>query len=211
MGKTKVKKQDTFIDMTAMSDVTVLLLTFFMLTATFLPNEPVQVQTPASVSEVKVPDYNSLTLLIDTEGRVFMNLDRDEDKRQVLAKVASEYGLPEFSKQETFNFVEQTHIGVPLSRMRSFLADKNEKGMPRAASDRVEEMKKLGIPTDSANNQLASWVKAAKAVNPDLQISIKADRLTPYPYVDRVMKILVDIEENRYNLVTVLRAMPENF
>ena len=37
MGKTKVKKQSTFIDMTAMSDVTVLLLTFFMLTATFLP------------------------------------------------------------------------------------------------------------------------------------------------------------------------------
>ena len=30
MAKVKVKKQSTFIDMTAMSDVTVLLLTFFM-------------------------------------------------------------------------------------------------------------------------------------------------------------------------------------
>ena len=31
----KIKKKSTFIDMTAMSDVTVLLLTFFMLTSTF--------------------------------------------------------------------------------------------------------------------------------------------------------------------------------
>ena len=30
MGRAKIKKKDTFIDMTAMSDVTVLLLTFFM-------------------------------------------------------------------------------------------------------------------------------------------------------------------------------------
>ena len=30
----KIKKKSTFIDMTAMSDVTVLLLTFFMLTST---------------------------------------------------------------------------------------------------------------------------------------------------------------------------------
>ena len=51
MGKVKVKKQDPRIDMTAMSDVTVLLLTFFMLTSTFLQEEPVKVITPASVSE----------------------------------------------------------------------------------------------------------------------------------------------------------------
>jgi biopolymer transport protein ExbD len=43
MGRAKIKKKDTFIDMTAMSDVTVLLLTFFMLTSTFVKKEPVQV------------------------------------------------------------------------------------------------------------------------------------------------------------------------
>ena len=37
----KIKKKSTFIDMTAMSDVTVLLLTFFMLTSTFIQKEPV--------------------------------------------------------------------------------------------------------------------------------------------------------------------------
>ena len=39
MGKVKIKKKETRIDMTAMSDVTVLLLTFFMLTSTFLQKE----------------------------------------------------------------------------------------------------------------------------------------------------------------------------
>ena len=50
MGRFKVKKQDMFIDMTPMSDVMVLLLTFFMLTATFVKDEPV------------VPDNNWTTL-----------------------------------------------------------------------------------------------------------------------------------------------------
>ena len=43
MGKLKIKKSDVWIDMTPMSDVMVLLLTFFMLTSTFVKNEPVKV------------------------------------------------------------------------------------------------------------------------------------------------------------------------
>jgi len=50
MGRFAIKKRDTFIDMTPMSDVMVLLLTFFMLTATFVKKEPVTVSTPGSVS-----------------------------------------------------------------------------------------------------------------------------------------------------------------
>ena len=46
MGKVKIKKKDTWIDMTPMSDVMVLLLTFFMLTSTFVKQEPVKVNTP---------------------------------------------------------------------------------------------------------------------------------------------------------------------
>ena len=39
MGKVQIKKKSMFIDMTAMSDVTVLLLTFFMLTGNFIKKE----------------------------------------------------------------------------------------------------------------------------------------------------------------------------
>ena len=203
MGKTKVKKQSTFVDMTAMSDVTVLLLTFFMLTATFLPVEPIQVITPGSVSEVKIPEVNSITILIDLKGRVFMNLDKPADKKATLESMATSYQIPEFSKEEMKKYLDMTHIGVPISQLHAFLA--------MDADQQKNVIKKTGIPTDSVNNQLAQWVKAAKIANPELTISIKADRNTPYPYVDNVMKTLVDIDENRYNLITVLKGMPEGF
>ena len=70
MGRAQIKKKSTFIDMTAMSDVTVLLLTFFMLTSTFVKKEPVQVTTPASVSEIKIPETNVLQILVDPEGKI---------------------------------------------------------------------------------------------------------------------------------------------
>ena len=71
MGKVKVKKSDTFIDMTPMSDVMTLLLTFFMLTSTFVKNEPVKVNTPGSVSETKVPENGVLTILVSPEKRTY--------------------------------------------------------------------------------------------------------------------------------------------
>ncbi len=84
MGRAQIKKKSTFIDMTAMSDVTVLLLTFFMLTSTFVKKEPVQVTTPASVSEIKIPETNVLQILVDQEGKIFMSLDKQQDMQAVL-------------------------------------------------------------------------------------------------------------------------------
>ena len=63
MGRAKIKKKSTFIDMTAMSDVTVLLLTFFMLTSTFVQKEPVQVSSSERVN-------NTETYLIDSVGNI---------------------------------------------------------------------------------------------------------------------------------------------
>ena len=84
MGRAQIKKKSTFIDMTAMSDVTVLLLTFFMLTSTFVKKEPVQVTTPASVSEIKIPETNVLQILVDPEGKIFeprQAAGRSEERR----------------------------------------------------------------------------------------------------------------------------------
>ena len=92
MGKVKIKRKSTLIDMTAMSDVTVLLLTFFMLTSTFLQKEPTIVYTPSSVSEEKVPMNNLVTVLVSsadkggrledptvTEGKIFISFTGDAD------------------------------------------------------------------------------------------------------------------------------------
>ena len=101
MGRAKIKKKSTFIDMTAMSDVTVLLLTFFMLTSTFVKKEPVQVFTPASVSEIKIPETNILQILVDPQGKIFMSLDKQPDMKAVLEKMGEEYGVDFTPEQET--------------------------------------------------------------------------------------------------------------
>ena len=88
MPRVKIKRKSTRIDMTAMSDVTVLLLTFFMLTSTFVQKEPVRVNTPGSVSEIKIPETNILQILVDPNGKVFLGLDNQEDRMNVLQKVA---------------------------------------------------------------------------------------------------------------------------
>ena len=83
MGKIKVKRKSTLIDMTAMSDVTVLLLTFFMLTSTFLQKEPVQVITPPSVATDKVPTSNVAQVLVATDDndnvKVFLSIFGEAD------------------------------------------------------------------------------------------------------------------------------------
>ena len=80
MGKVKIKKNDVWIDMTPMSDVMVLLLCFFMLTSTFVKQEPVKVTTPGSVSEIKVPEKNVLSILVDKTGKVFMSMDNQNEQ-----------------------------------------------------------------------------------------------------------------------------------
>lgn len=201
MSKPEASKKDTFIDMTAMSDVTVLLLTFFMLTATFMPVEPVQVVAPSSVIETKVPEVNLMTVLIDPEGKVFLNLDRAEDKVRLLDRMGERYKI-EFTNAEKRAFAETaTFVGTPIGGMKEYLA------VP--TSEHQGYLRRFnGIPTDSTNNQLALWIEEAKKVNEHLTISIKADRDTPYPLIRNVTSTLQDIKENRFVLVTSLRGMP---
>ena len=201
MGRAKIKKKSTFIDMTAMSDVTVLLLTFFMLTSTFVKKEPVEVTTPASVSEIKIPETNILQILIDPSGKVFMSLDRQSDLKATLEGVGKEYGLT-FTPEETKKFMLSPTFGVPIKSMKTYL------DMPADKQDAV--LKNEGIPCDSVDNQFKSWVRNARAVNADLRIAIKADQSTPYSVIKYVMTSLQDLRENRYNLITSLKTTSEN-
>ena len=201
MPKLSVKRKSTFIDMTAMSDVTVLLLTFFMLTSTFIQKEPVVVSTPASVSEIKIPETNILSILVDPDGKVFMSLDKQEDKAKVLQKLGKDYNI-NFTDKEIYDFSLQPSFGVPIQNMQEFL------NLSSGEQDRL--LKDYGIPTDSIDNQFKLWVQHAREINRDLVIAIKADQNTPYPKIKNIMNSLQDLRENRYNLITTLKNMPDN-
>lgn len=141
MGRVKIARKSTFIDMTAMSDVTVLLLTFFMLTSTFLQKEPTTVITPASVSEEKVQETNYVQVLVSPQGKVWLTMNNDTSanwsnekmKMALLDKVSEIYNESHknkvnFTVAQKQAFAKRGSFGVPLSQMGEFLdlADRQE-------------------------------------------------------------------------------------
>ena len=203
MGKVKLKKQDIWIDMTPMSDVMVLLLCFFMLTSTFTKPEPVKVVEPQSVAEIKVPEKDVLNILVDKEGKVFMNMDNQFQLGDVAMDVTDKFGKT-LTKTQLANFKSDPMFGAPISVIQDFL--NLEEGARR------EQLKELGIPLDSIDggkSEFQMWVKAAKNANSDIKVAIKADKETPYKIIKRVMSELQDIDENRYYLITSLKTQED--
>jgi biopolymer transport protein ExbD len=200
MPKVKLQRKSTWVDMTAMTDVAFLLLTFLLLTANFIKQEAVTVAAPSSVSEIKIPETNIFQIIVDTEGKVFIGMDNQEKRIELLDLIANQYNisLNDVQKKE-FSLINS--FGVPIEMLPSFL------NMP--SETRVMQENALGIPCDSINNQFKEWMRFARQVNSDLTIAIKADQTTPYPKIKNVMNTLQDLRENRYNLITTLEAMPE--
>ena len=202
MGRFKVKKQDTFIDMTPMSDVMVLLLTFFMLTATFVKEEPIKVNTPGSVSEVKIPENNLLTIFIEKNGKVFMTMDSPASLRK-LANAMNEKGSLNLNAQQVETFAQAPTFGPPLYTIGGGLETDNR-------NELLIKSQEAGIPCDSLNNELKTWVSTAReACGEGMGIAIKADKSTSYAVIKKVMDTLRDIDEARYKLITSLKGVEE--
>ena len=140
----KQKKMTVRVDFTPMVDMNMLLITFFMLTSTFVKKEPVQVFTPASVSEIKIPETNILQILVDPHGKIFMSLDKQPDMKAVLEKMGEEYGV-DFTPEQEKKFVTASTFGVPMRSMQKFL------DLPTEQQDKL--LKNEGIPCDSTDNQ----------------------------------------------------------
>ena len=229
MGKVKIKKKETRIDMTAMSDVTVLLLTFFMLTSTFLQKEPVTVITPPSVSEEKVPDANLLSVLVSPEGKVFLEVLGSKDstmksetvRADLLKNMVAEYKKTHpsadlsFTNKELETFSKLNAFGVPITKMKEWLnlePDQRDKFLESEQNPGVP----INMNEDPNNpNEFQMWVRAAyNSVNPELQesmvkgrgIAIKADQTTPYSVVNVVMDNLQTIKMNKFTLMTALKT-----
>jgi biopolymer transport protein ExbD len=195
MPKVKVQRKSTAIDMTAMCDVAFLLLTFFMLTSNFTQKEPIQVSTPSSISEIKIPETDIFTILVENTGKVFIGLDGQNERKEMLKKMGEIYTI-NFTEKELKEFSLVPLFGIPIEQMKNFLALKS--------SDRDLKENALGIPADTLNNQFKSWVKAARLAEPKARIAIKADQSTPFPIIKNLMNTLQDLDENRYNLITSL-------
>jgi len=203
MPKIKLPTKSPHIDMTPMVDLFSLLLTFFMLTSVFRPQEPAPVDTPFSISEKPSPNANIMTVVISADNRVFFNVDNGQDtilhfRPKILEEMGKRYSI-EFTPQELRKFEKfPSSFGVSIHDMKKFLATNDSK--ERALFEK-------GIPHDSVDNQFGYWVLYTRQVNPAVQALIKGDGNVEYPLVKKVLNVLQDYNVNRFSLVTNLESV----
>jgi biopolymer transport protein ExbD len=208
MGKIKLAVKTPRIDMTPMVDLFFLLLVFFILTATFRPEEAAPIKTPTSTSSTPIPDSHLVTVLISKGDKVFFNVDNGTDstehiRAKVLQAIGSQYKI-KFTPKEIKKFEGLASFGLPADKLQAFL---------NAPDTKAREAMQVGIPIDSLDNQLMMWIRFARTYNSNLEFAIKGDGDANYPVVKKVIAILQDNNVNKFNLTTDLKGVeiPEEF
>lgn len=218
MSKKPSKGGAPALDMTPMVDLAFLLVTFFMLTASFRMAEPVTVDPPSSIGQVDLPD-NHILVTIDEKGRAFFGISNTTAKMNALREMAKRYKV-NFTEQQIVKFSGLPSIGVDI------------KDLPRYIDLGEEERKNFqpqkGIPMDTItpNNQLKDWInlggteavktyeaakKKAMDSNTDFKAekpryAIKCDGGTKYVFVRDVVKTFTDLKIYQFNLITSLEG-----
>ncbi len=212
MPKHKPKRGAPTIDMTAMTDVAFLLLTFFMLTAKAKPQETVIVDTPSSISETKLPEAGTLTILVSKEGKIYLDMTGSHTRMALIEDFNNTYNLG-LDDKERLKFANLGSFGVPRSRLKQYI---DTEPAERAA------FQTNGIPIDTADvnkSELADWIHNARltqfrmkqegTVKDEYVIVVKADKDTPYPAIQKVINTLTDINVNKFNLITSMEGGKE--
>jgi biopolymer transport protein ExbD len=203
MAKVKVPRKSTSVDMTAMTDVAFLLLTFFMLATQFKPDEPVQVLTPASVAEIPLPDVGVMLITISKDNKVFFDLQGEHFKYTLLDKMGKKFNI-EFTEDEKRKFSNLSSFGVPMAQLKQYI---------NLSAEKRKEVASLGIPYDSAEmvknnqaNELSEWIWQSRLTNNDVRVAIKGDRDVSYPAIKQVINTLQERDVNRFNFITSLEG-----
>lgn len=236
MGRVKIAKKSTFIDMTAMSDVTVLLLTFFMLTSTFLSKEPTTVITPASISEEKVQETNFVQVLVSPQGKVWLSMNNDtsqdysNEKMRIalLDKVTEMYNESHknkisFNNQQKLAFSKLNTFGVPLRQMGEFLSladmPEGQTKMDKWMMGEDENPNHItGIPIawnkdENSPNEFQLWLKAMRQTdNTNLADAIKtgtgvAIKADQNTAFDIIHMVMDNLQTIHMNKFTLLTAL----
>ena len=197
MARAKVARKSTSIDMTAMCDVSFLLLTYFILSATAKTPDPVDIKIPSSTYKLKVPEKD-ISLLTIGKGKVFFETAGQDIMGATLDKIGEQYKIS-FTPAERKRFSVMGSFGVPIQSLKQYI---NLDGDARKKSGLD-----TGIPTDSTNNQLSDWIlqarnSVAELHSEPMRVSIKGDAAEGYPEIKKVVDILQKQKINKFSLIT---------
>jgi biopolymer transport protein ExbD len=199
MGRAKLPRKSTNIDMTAMCDVAFLLLSFFILATKFKPPEALSVITPSSVSTKVAPEKDVVMITIDKDGKVYLSVSdaNVSEKKAMIDELNTSKNIG-LTDQEKNNFVKipNAYIGAPFSSLKSYL-DKNP--------EQLKNVIKPGIPAmDSTNNELVDWFHAAAAAftGKRMNILVKGDDASKYPSLQGVIIALKKNDLMKFQVVT---------
>ncbi|MBC7426746.1 MAG: biopolymer transporter ExbD [Bacteroidia bacterium] len=199
MPKAKITRKSTSIDMTAMCDVSFLLLTFFMLTSKFKPPEAVPVDLPGSRSQIKIDDM--MTISVNRDGNVFFGMPTGSDRAALLENMIKFHPEWNLSPAQKKNFEVIESFGFPIAATPQVL-NFNE--------DQYKNYKQPGISIDSTKGELVEWVRQAQHVNPKMRVAIKGDRNSNVTVFRQVIYNLTEkLNIHNLNLITTLSGTSE--
>lgn len=223
MSKKPSKGGAPALDMTPMVDLAFLLVTFFMLTASFRMAEPVVVDPPSSIGEVDLPD-NHIMVTIDDKGRAFFGISNSTAKMAALREMAAKYQV-KFSEEQVVKFSGLPSFGVDIKDLPAYIDAKEE---ARKNFVGPSGRGQTGVPLDTItpNNQLRDWIaiggknavevfneakQKAQESNQEFKAekpryAIKAAGKTPYIFVKDVVKNFTDLKIYQFNLITSLEG-----
>ncbi|MFN8288332.1 MAG: biopolymer transporter ExbD [Chitinophagales bacterium] len=196
------KRKNPVVDMTAMCDVSFLLLTFFILTAKFKPQQAVAVDVPIAHSQKTFTD--AITILVDKDGKAYISLKESQTRYAMIDELANRFGdkypnLKTLTEDQKKIFSLTDTWGTAIENTNTVLA------LPPNEFKAYQEKQMGGIPFDSLHSQIGDWVQAARyATDGNIKIAIKSDKNTNVSYVQQIVKGLTQRDIHRFLLITTL-------
>lgn len=205
MPKIKMPRSSPALDMTPLVDLAFLLVTFFLLTAQFRPEEAFSVDTPSSMSQQPIPTENLMTIIVDSTGRVFWDFTDKKVRAEVIKEMANRYKF-QLTEEQIVRFTNLNAIGIPAQQLSAYL------DLDSPAERKVVDQQTNGIPYDDANNQLLDWIRVTQLIfssgsggkNP--LVALKGDGNANYSTVNQVIRIFQGptVKINRFKMITDL-------
>ena len=201
MPKVKIPRKSTSVDMTAMCDVAFLLLTFFILTTKFKPQEAVTIDIPSSTAQIPIPDKDIMMFQIAPDGRMFFGLDDQNTRLKLLERLSTTYELALTQDQkDAFRLLETW--GMDIRSLPEFLnMDPTERSMYNQPG--------LLIDTTGGQHQVEDLILFSRQENNNLRIAIKGDKTTEYRHFDKLIQALQNRKVNKFNLITSAKTAQE--